>query len=551
MRIAITDFGGIAPSVNARELANSQATIARNCRVKQGVLKPIRSTTVAVTPTKAGVKTGIYLYRGVDPALWLTWTSPVSVVKSLVQGDVGKRIYYTGDGYPKKTNASYITQGTSTDYPNLAFRMGVPAPAGKPTISRNGNLPQEQTTNATEYAAWKGIERVCYVYTYVTKWGEEGPPSMPSEPIDVSYSFGNTISIANLSVGPEGNYLTAGMTKRLYRLAVGVRNAEFQFHSEIPLATASLTDSTLSSNLGETIISADYNEPPDDLHDIFAMPNGVYVGFSGNQVCMCEPYQPHAWPIKYRFGLDYEPVGGTAFGTTAVIATKGKPYTLVGVHPAAMSLNKVEINQPCVAARSIVDIGSGVIYASSEGLVFIGPTGPQIATAELMDKDTWQNLFKPESICGCLCEDEYMGFYDNGVAKGGFLFNLRTANFRTLDLFATACFTDPATNDVYLAVGGDILKWASGAAFLADYEWQSGVFAAPYPSSMAAARVLADSYPVNFQLFTGSTLLLDTEVQSRDPFRLPDTAGTDFCIKLSGTAEINEVVVASSMQELT
>jgi predicted secreted Zn-dependent protease len=84
-----------------------------------------------------------------------------------------RRIYYTGDNSPKKTNLLLATSGA--DYPFEAVaEMGLPAPAvPSVSVTTAGSAPNSART---------------YVVTFYDSCGEEGPPS----PVSASVTFGAT-----------------------------------------------------------------------------------------------------------------------------------------------------------------------------------------------------------------------------------------------------------------------------------------------------------------------------------------------------------------------
>lgn len=102
------------------------------------------------------------------------------------------------------------------------------------------------------------------------------------------------------------------------------------------------------------------------------MANGVMVGFRDNEVYFSEPYLPHAWPARYRLTVDYPIVALGSFGTTIVVATEGRPFLITGSHPESMSQLELDLIEPCVSARSMASMGHGVVYASRNGLVYVG-----------------------------------------------------------------------------------------------------------------------------------------------------------------------------------
>ena len=96
MRGIIQILEGLVPRLDPRRLGERQAQTAQNCDLSRGVLDPILEPS-----TEQSVPSGtltIYPYRS-NP--WLTWTSRVKVVESIIENDVYERLHYTGDGNPK------------------------------------------------------------------------------------------------------------------------------------------------------------------------------------------------------------------------------------------------------------------------------------------------------------------------------------------------------------------------------------------------------------------------------------------------------------------
>ena len=50
--------------------------------------------------------------------------------------------------------------------------------------------------------------------------------------------------------------------------------------------------------------------------------NGIMAGFTGNRLCLSEPFLPHAWPIAYRITLEDDIVAIAATGNGIVAMTK-------------------------------------------------------------------------------------------------------------------------------------------------------------------------------------------------------------------------------------
>lgn len=161
--IKIKQFKGIAPKIHERRLPPVNSQVARNCRLESGVFSPTREKLFIETLGKTSEIKSIYLsYAG----YWLHWNGEVDVARSPIANS-NERLYFTGDGYPKVLDADMIDTGLDNQYPNSSYLLGVPYPSTAPGVAAG--------------AGGSGTARsLSYVYTLVTGWNEEGPPSTPS-----------------------------------------------------------------------------------------------------------------------------------------------------------------------------------------------------------------------------------------------------------------------------------------------------------------------------------------------------------------------------------
>lgn len=136
--INLQDFSGISPRTGPANLAANQAQVARNAKLQSGELRPWRKPLETYTPDGGDTNT---IYRLVNPStgagVWLEFAVDVNVVPGPVADTTEGRVYYTGDGVPKKTNwALATTSGAgSKPFPDSYLQMGVPAPVAAPTLS--------------------------------------------------------------------------------------------------------------------------------------------------------------------------------------------------------------------------------------------------------------------------------------------------------------------------------------------------------------------------------------------------------------------------------
>lgn len=162
--IRINSFMGIAPRYAKRKLGDFNAQTARNVDLWSRELRSIRSGFIVDNPSKLGDILSIFPLGG----NWLHWTKDVDVAQSPLNVDDEGRVYYTGKFNPKSTNSVLAATGSGTDYPLTSYRLGLPAPEVSPTVGITGGVSGIAETRS-------------YTYTYVTEWGEEGPPVASTE----------------------------------------------------------------------------------------------------------------------------------------------------------------------------------------------------------------------------------------------------------------------------------------------------------------------------------------------------------------------------------
>lgn len=386
------------------------------------------------------------------------------------------------------------------------------------------------------------VEGRAYVYTYVSAYGEEGPPSEAS--VTIETLPGQTVNLSGLSGAPAGSYNIT--TKNVYRTNTGSSSTEYQFVASVPVAQDTYSDTILSAALGEVLLSTLWDPPPSDLKGLIDLPNGSLAGYSGNEVCVSVPYQPHAWPVNQRYPMSAQIMGLGAYGNNVLIPTKDRPYVCVLGDVANLQPEKLENGYACVSKRGVVDIGYAVAYPSTVGLVVVGVNGINLVTEGILDKDAWKAL-NPETLSAYF----YGGFYFGFTSNATFIINLSTGDYVNLTTpAATGGFHDPSDGSLYLITAGVIQKWDAGTGNIS-YVWESRPFTAPKPANPSCAQVFAESYPATFKLYADGVLKHTQTVANRKPFRLPAKyLAEDFRVRIEGTAEVYHVAFAESMEEL-
>jgi hypothetical protein len=550
--IVLRPFSGIAPKIAPRLLPDGWAQIAENCKLFSGELDVWMAPGKVATASKgAGVKSIFRMTKDDGTDLWLNWLEEVDAVRGPIAGDTTQRTYYTGHYEPRVTNLSLADVGG--DVPYSWYVLGVYPPQAKPTMSVAGGSAPTVARQAvyTFVTEWGEESQPSPVSDSVTgnadgTWTVAGMDATPPNTfavtsgtwaggvatVGVANNFGlrvgETVNVTGAtpsgfnaqrakitdlsagfisyalpnnpgayssggSVARDAPHHTNGLKKRIYWTFTAGGATVFQFVKEID---ASLTTVDIAGNVtpGEPIASAEYEMPPVDMAGITELPNGMMAAFSGNDLCFCEPFKPHAWPTIYKLATNRPIVGLAASGSSVVVATKGTPYVATGATPDSMSMQKVDVKLPCMSKRSVVGMRDGVKYATNDGIVIVGQGGSGIASAAVMTRKE-MSAYYPSTIFATAFQERYFGWYVNAdsVTKG-FIFDTTGTSpiLVPFSVRASAVWTDPETGDLFLVIDGNICKWDSDTLNNLTYDWKSKVMVQARPSNYTVAKVDAD-----------------------------------------------------------
>jgi hypothetical protein len=618
MYFKVTEFNGIAPVVAPRLLADGVAQTAENVVLNSGRAVPLRTNSQVTAGFSSGVtvlsnaaRTSIWRYTPESTDYWLQWDEDVDVVDGPLPKDSYDRVYLTGETYPRVGSEASMISGAT--YPAATYKLGVPALTLHSTITSpvdsgfTGGNRAHATDTPVAGAFPSNLDSetpnsVAYVFTYVTGFGEEGPPSAATSVIQVTDNATVNSSEANQTVSmpvPQApsspGTFTTGHKWRLYRSNTGSQTTAFQFVTESTTFGASdgsvkVIDALDGDELGEVIPSTYWISPPDNDSNTYpegpmlgltAMPNGVFAGFAGRRLCFSEPYLPHAWPVSYRITTEDRIVAIAMAGNVLLVATEGNPYIVGGTDPSAMTAVRLEAAHACVNKRSMVDMGDYAMYASPDGLIAVAGNQVQNVTESLIDPKDWLATYAPTTIQGFLHEGTYVGFYSTGTnSRGGFLFDPRRGKnaFTTLTLTSTTDprggYYDPEDGQLYLidttATNRKIQKF-QGSATLSTLKWKSKKFVTPKPVSMSWVSVSAEAYPFTVSVWADGTLIyVGTVTESGGTktlavttpsgindstivdtvMRLPSSIAKEWEVQIESTKNINSLCLAESIDEL-
>lgn len=402
--VKINAFGGAVPATDDRLLPDAAATVSQNAWLYSGALVGVVSPKFVRNMTNAGygkvyrIPNNYYDADHLTDATWMEFPNiDTDVLRSPVVGDEFDRYYWAGPSdVPRVNSLARIQAG------NDPYKLGVIQPTSTPTLGIAGGAGTNQSR--------------AYVVTWVSAFGEEGPPSSPvvdTGKVDATW----TVTLPTAGVGDIADY---NLSKaRIYRTVTVGSTASYFYVTEVTIGTVSYADSALDATVSanEILPSTDWSPPPSDLQGFVAMPNGMIAGWRNNELWFCEPFRPHAWPAAYTNVVEYPIVGLGVINQTLVVCTAGYPMVATGINPSAISLSKLAAFEPCMSRGSIVSAPEGVYYASPNGLVLVANGVAGLVTEGLIHKDEWNRLSAVATLRATRLANAY---YAYGTARVGF-----------------------------------------------------------------------------------------------------------------------------------
>jgi hypothetical protein len=568
--LRLAGFTGMWPVRDARALPDNAAVEAINIRPDGGAyLKPARQNPVVAFASILPSHNAVFpIQQGASfdwtTAYWMKFNDAhTDVVRGPLVNDSFERYYWaspsTGLRYAPK--ASIV--GGST-----GFEAGVPAPtapatldvvAGSWAVDGDGNPVHPVVTRA-------------YVTTFINVYGEESQPGPAVEdtgPEDADW-------LLTVIQQPAAPGLRAAYDKiRIYRTVTGL-TGQVQFYKVVDLPVGTTFYNDVLSDLfvtGQVTLDSTLFATPPALHGLVAMPNGILVGFIGNQLYFSENYRPHAWPAEYMITVDFPIVGLGVYGNTCVVCTTGNVFLVQGTQASALSLTKTDAMLSCLSRKSIVSAPEGVYFASEPGLVLVGPSGIKVVTEGLFSREQWVRDYLPTTLRAMYHAGEYIALL-NGT-MGGFRFSpanpeaMGVVRWTNLTYAPLGVGVEPWTGKPYLIVNIDvtghaIAAWEPHTAGFLSMDWRSKEIQTPYPTNFSCGQVYYDDslgLTCTLQIIATlrgndgtvqDTLVYDQPVAaSGREFRLPSGFKADIWqLRVTGSAVVQSILLATSVREL-
>jgi len=278
------------------------------------------------------------------------------------------------------------------------------------------------------------------------------------------------------------------------------------------------------------------------------MANGICAGFAGNEVMFSEAYLPYAWPEQYRATTEHEIVNIAAIETDLVVVTKGYPYLFSGITPSMVNGTSLKVEQACVSADSLVVLNGLAVYASPDGLIAVSRNGVQQLTKPLITRKQWQS-YKPNTIKAWVVEGVYIAQTDTGA----FIFDPVSLSFTHLSNSWSCAFNDLITDQLYFVSDSNLMAWKAGDT-CQGFTWRSKNFLIPFGQMFSCCKIKSDApelLAMTFYIDDVAVHSLAVGEITDQAFRLPALRGKKCAIEMTGTAEVEQIMIADSMMELS
>jgi hypothetical protein len=220
----------------------------------------------------------------------------------------------------------------------------------------------------------------------------------------------------------------------------------------------------------------------------------------------------------------------------------------------------------CMAAAGLKDLtpldvlvlhewehaGGGKLRAD---VVAIDSGGASLVSTKHYSRKQWQAL-NPSSFRAFSHDGRYIALYTKtDDSRGMLIFDptgqgpFHTTSSQNAATAITAAYSDPRTDTLYLAQGGNIIRYNSGSPLA--YTWRSKPFRLATKINFGVAAIEAAAFPVTLKVYADGVLKQTKTVTSREPFKLKSGfKALQWQFEITGTNEVKRLRVATSGDEL-
>lgn len=526
MKFAVSKFGGSYPRMEEHLLGESQAAYALDARFLHGSINTWREPLLVKSLDSSSI-------ASVD-CCWLDYQTCVDVAQGSV---LCQHIFLTGrSDYPERGVISVEGGECSVVY----SRLGLPCPTVAPTVAYGAS------------GAVKDNMAYSYAYQYENAFGERSALS-PGSPVTMQ-TDGSSNTVSGWTV-PAASW---GVTKvRIFRTVTASDAQAAKLTPSNALDTTwmlvgeaaiggTFVDSSWADELAEAAEEDVVLPPPDNLQGItWVESKNILIGFVGRRVYFTQNYQYHNWSLF--FDLD-DNVRAICESGDVYILTDGSPYVFRETTPV-----KLPKRMPMAAYgnRHVAPLAGGVVYPTHDGMAALsGNSTPALITQALYAPDDWQRL-RPDTVIPAVHQDKLFVF-----ARGGsFVMDVNPSTGWQLDTHSELSDTDVQQAVVMRSGALALLKadgiylWNMGSA-MRPYQWHSPLLRASKPVAFAAVQVKEAQGFADVQVFSDNHMVFNETFLASGTDLLPMwAAGSDWQLRIRGTARLTYVAIASSMRD--
>lgn len=596
--IRIKRFGGMNLSVATRNAEPDVAQVAHNCLLWDGALRPL-----AKWISKQGGLTNRYTL-GFDGTNLYT----INLQKAIHLNDLTYQAGTVIGLNPSIVNSDRSNICYQNNYVNIdaILEVGVSPPVV---------MPQTAMTWTAEYQSLKPVNRL-YACSLVRNIGgklEESPlVLLPNQSATQQYFEGDSCWVLpriQSSGIRENCYL------RLYRSMSGMSDGQgldnkldtdWYLCAEIKAYVAYLAGAgreySYVDNGGVTAKPLDlylagrFYPPAILTYSFLCGTEGGWVvaATSDGTVAASERHMTHAWPTENYVHIPATIMDMKSHYDTVYIGTDKKPYVMalsMGDAGLQMNVTPAQESYPCLH-NTMAETPSGVVYASTSGLVSLSQEGMRVLTSSMTNSpyplyhaeylDTTNNnalacvdVDFADTTYGTFYHGIYFGFCNVGINGGtylpiGYMFDTGSsldgdrpfARLSTFDYVSPGIYSSVWTNNGLAVLDNAGSVWEMSFPNMTSkdayrdspkltYTWKSKRFVLPGITTFGACKILHDCGCLRLRIYVDGCCTYDTPVTSKHPFTLPPSVqGVEYEFELEGTANVYELHVATSIQDL-
>ncbi len=321
----------------------------------------------------------------------------------------------------------------------------------------------------------------------------------------------------------------------------------------------------------------------------------IAAATTAGDIAISERHLTHAWPTENMLKIPKTLTDMVAHYDTLYVGTVGRPYVValsMGEAGLQMNVTPGQEAYPCIE-NTMAESSAGAIYASASGLVSLTQEGMRVLTpaitnsvyplyhAQYLDSTnnnalTCVDVNFADTTYGTFYHGLYFGFCDVAINGGsylpiGYIFDTGSsldgerpfARLSTFDYKSPGIMSTVWTNNGLAVLDNAGSVWemafpnmpnkdAYADAPKQTYTWKSKKFVMPGITTFAAVKIIHDCGSLRLRIFVDGCCTYDTPVYSQKPFTLPPSVqGVEYEFELEGTANVYELHVATSTQELT